>query len=67
MWTRDAAKTLDWEGIGTICPGGWADLAIVDRNPLTCSLQELAETNVLRTILGGSTVFDVHHGIDETR
>ena len=62
MWTRDAARTLDWEGIGTIRQGGWADLAIVDRNPLSCSLDELAGTNVLRTLLGGRTVFDKDRG-----
>ncbi len=58
MWTRDAARTLDWDGIGTIHEGGWADLAIVDRNPTTGSLDELADTQVLRTVLGGKTVFE---------
>ncbi|MGY9074330.1 MAG: amidohydrolase [Acidimicrobiales bacterium] len=58
MWTRDAARTLDWEGVGTIHEGGWADLAIVDRDPTACTLDELAETQVLRTLLGGRTVFD---------
>ncbi len=62
MWTRDAAKTLNWEGIGTIRQGGWADLAIVDRNPLSCSLHDLAGTNVLRTFLGGKTVYDRNGG-----
>ena len=62
MWTRDAAKTLNWEGIGTIRQGGWADLAIVDRNPLSCSRHDLAGTNVLRTFLGGETVYDRNGG-----
>lgn len=56
MWTRDAARTLAWDGIGTIEPGGWADLCIVDRDPLTCSLDELGDTEVLRTVLAGGTV-----------
>ena len=58
MWTRDAARTLDWEGIGTLTPGGWADLCIVDRDPLGCTLEELAETRVLRTVLAGRTVYE---------
>ncbi|MDG2113644.1 MAG: amidohydrolase family protein, partial [Actinomycetota bacterium] len=57
MWTRDAARTLDWPDIGTIHTGGWADLAVLDRNPLTCSLDELRSTAVLRTVVGGESVF----------
>jgi predicted amidohydrolase YtcJ len=56
MWTRDAARTLAWDDIGMIRPGAWADLCIVDRDPLTCPLHELAATTVLHTVLGGRTV-----------
>ena len=58
MWTSDAARTLAWEDIGTISQGGWADLAIIDRDPLACSLDDLANTKVLRTILAGETVYE---------
>jgi predicted amidohydrolase YtcJ len=58
MWTRDAARVLGWEGIGTLAPGNHADLIIVDRNPMSCDLEELAATRVLRTVLAGETVFD---------
>jgi predicted amidohydrolase YtcJ len=58
MWTRDAARVLGWEGIGTLAPGNHADLAIVDRDPLSCPTKALAETRVLRTVLGGEAVFD---------
>ena len=34
MWTRDAARVLQWEGIGTLAPGNHADLIVVDRDPL---------------------------------
>ena len=35
MWTRDAARTLDWSDIGTIAAAwNWADLAISIVNPL---------------------------------
>jgi predicted amidohydrolase YtcJ len=58
MWTRDAARVLGWEGIGTLAPGNHADLTVVDRNPLCCELEDLATTRVLRTVLAGETVFD---------
>jgi hypothetical protein len=58
MWTRDAARVLQWEGIGTLGPGDHADLAIVDCDPLECAVDELPATRVLRTVLGGRTVYD---------
>jgi predicted amidohydrolase YtcJ len=58
MWTRDAARVLGWEGIGTLAPGSHADIVIVDRDPLTCPVDELSATRVLRTVLGGTTVYD---------
>jgi predicted amidohydrolase YtcJ len=58
MWTRDAARVLQWQGIGTLAPGDHADLVVVDRDPLTCALDDLAGTRVLRTVLGGRTVYD---------
>jgi predicted amidohydrolase YtcJ len=58
MWTREAARVLQWEGIGTLAPGGHADLIVVDRDPLTCSVEDLPATRVLRTVLGGKTVHD---------
>ena len=58
MWTRDAARTLAWEGIGSVNVGGWADLVVVDRDPLNCDLSELADTVVLKTLLAGQTVYE---------
>jgi predicted amidohydrolase YtcJ len=58
MWTRDAAQVLQWEGVGTLGPGAHADLIVVDRDPLTCAVGDLPATRVLRTVLGGATVFD---------
>ena len=58
MWTRDAARVLGWEGIGTLRPGSHADLIVVDRDPSSCGLDELAGAQVLRTVLGGETVYD---------
>jgi len=58
MWTRDAARVLGWEGIGTLAPGSRADLIVVDRNPLECPLDTLAGTRVLRTVVDGRSVFE---------
>jgi len=58
MWTRDAARVLGWDGIGTLAPGAHADLIVVDRDPLTCPLESLPATRVLRTVLGGRVVWD---------
>ena len=58
MWTRDAARVLQWEGIGTLATGNHADLIVIDRDPLTCRVEDLPATRVLRTELGGKTVFD---------
>ena len=58
MWTRDAARVLGWDGIGTLSPGNHADLIVVDRDPLACALEHLPATRVLRTVVGGQTVYD---------
>jgi predicted amidohydrolase YtcJ len=56
MWTREAAHVLRWEGIGSLEPGNHADLAVIDRDPLTCSLEELPDTRVISTTLSGQVV-----------
>ena len=58
MWTRDAARVLRWEGIGTIEPGNHADLVIVDRDPITAPIEDVPATHVLRTLVGGETVHE---------
>jgi predicted amidohydrolase YtcJ len=58
MWTRDAARVMNWNDIGTLTPGNHADITIVDRDPLTCPLDDLSKTQVLCTLLGGEAVFD---------
>ena len=60
MWTREAARILQWDGIGTLAVGDHADAIVVDRDPLTCGVEELPSTRVLRTLLGGRTIFDAH-------
>jgi hypothetical protein len=62
-WTRNAARVLRWEDLGTLAPGARADLVLVDRDPLSASTEELADTRVLHTLLGGATVFDSGAGL----
>ncbi|WP_127129415.1 amidohydrolase [Georgenia sp. SYP-B2076] len=57
-WTRNGGRLMQWEGIGALLPGYHADLAIVDRNPLTCPLDDLPAAEVLRTVVAGQTVYD---------
>lgn len=56
--TRNPAKIMQWDGIGQLKPGYKADLAIVDRNPLEVSAENLVDTQVLRTVVDGVGVFD---------
>ena len=58
MWTRDAARLLQWDDIGSLSPGFHADLIVLDRDPLTCPIGELGNTRVLHTLFSGCTVHD---------
>ncbi|KAH7348379.1 amidohydrolase family-domain-containing protein [Rhexocercosporidium sp. MPI-PUGE-AT-0058] len=57
MWTS-GAKILRWEEMGSLQPGKNADLIIIDRNPITCPLDQLPDTKVHKTIIGGRVVHD---------
>lgn len=58
MWTREAGKVLRWGEIGTLGVGAHADLIVVDRDPISCPLDELPRTEVLMTLLAGSVVHE---------
>lgn len=49
--------TFEEEQKGTIEPGRLADFAVLSRNPLDCPLDELASIEVVRTVVGGETVW----------
>lgn len=58
MYTWNGAYASFTEGLtGSIEPGKLADLIIIDRDILTCPEDELRDVKVLRTILGGRTVY----------
>ena len=56
---KGAYHTFEEATKGSIEPGKLADMIIVDRDILTCPLDDIKETKVLRTILGGRTVYEV--------
>lgn len=58
MWTRNAARLLRWNDIGSLKPGCHADLIAVDRDPFASTVDELGGTRVLRTMFAGHTVYD---------
>ncbi|SDH64367.1 hypothetical protein SAMN05421505_11994 [Sinosporangium album] len=58
MWTRSGGRILRFDGIGTLAPGSHADLIVVDRDPLTTSVDALPGTEVALTMLGGRIVHD---------
>ncbi len=43
---------------GSLEPGKLADMILVDRDPLTCPLEDLVNTQVLKTWLGGKVVWE---------
>ena len=43
---------------GTLAPGFVADFVVLDRNLTACAPQELLGTRVLRTVVGGRTVYE---------
>jgi len=56
MWTRDAGRALQWNGVGTLAVGAYADLVALDRDPFDCPLPDLAQTRARMTLLGARIV-----------
>ncbi len=56
-YTRNSARALNLDSIGTIAPGKSADLILLDRDVLTDSPEEMRDTRVLWTMVAGKTVY----------
>src|SRR6266852_1658593 len=57
-YTRNSARAMNQQdSIGSLAPGMQADLVLLDRDVLTVSPEELKETKVVWTMLGGATVY----------
>jgi predicted amidohydrolase YtcJ len=58
LYTINGAYHTFEEGIkGIIELGKLADMIVIDRDILTCPEEDIKDTKVLRTILGGRTVY----------
>ncbi|WP_395743433.1 amidohydrolase [Prosthecobacter sp.] len=59
LYTINNAFLLKSEkNTGSLEPGKLADIILVDRDPLTCPIDDLTQTQVLKTWLGGKVVFE---------
>ena len=56
-YTRNSARAMNLDSIGTIAPGKRADLVLLDRDVLTISPEEMRETKVWWTMVAGKTVY----------
>ncbi|MFQ5401768.1 MAG: amidohydrolase [Anaerolineae bacterium] len=43
---------------GTLSPGKWADFVVLSSNPIQTSLEELANIQVLKTVVDGEVIFE---------
>lgn len=59
LWTRDAAYTIHWEDeVGSVEPGKRADLAVLDRDVVTCPPEDIRDTSVELTVFDGEVVHE---------
>lgn len=56
-YTRNAARAMNLDSVGSIAPSKRADLVLLDRDVLTDSPEEMRETKVVWTMVGGKTVY----------
>src|SRR5262249_2504205 len=60
--TIDAAYELHEDDVtGSIRIGKFADLIILDRNPLKIPAEDIANVRVLETLVGGKTVYEARN------
>lgn len=53
---RGAYYTLRENVLGSLKPGKWADFTVLDRDYLTVPVEDIANTRVLMTVVGGKVV-----------
>ncbi len=56
--TNNAYASFEEELKGSIEPGKLADMIVIDRDYLSCPLEEIKDTQVLRTVVDGRTVYE---------
>jgi len=55
---NNAYASFEEELKGSIEPGKLADMIVLDRDYLTCPVDEIKNIQVRRTVVGGGTVFE---------
>ena len=66
FYTRNNAHLLFWEKeLGSLEPGKRADFIILDRDLLTCPLDDVKDAKVERTYLAGKLVYEARPGSPE--
>ncbi|WP_405072151.1 amidohydrolase family protein [Kribbella sp. NBC_01510] len=67
-WTADAATVLGvGDRLGSIEPGKLADFVVLDRDILTCPVDDIREAVVLTTVLAGGDPDGGQCGLRDTR
>ncbi len=56
-YTRNSARAMNLDSIGSIAPGKRADLILLDRDVLTVAPEEMRDAKVLWTMVAGKTVY----------
>jgi predicted amidohydrolase YtcJ len=56
-YTRNSARAMNLDSIGSISAGKRADLVLLDRDVLTISPEEMRETKVVWTMVAGKVVY----------
>lgn len=56
-YTRNSARAMNMDSIGTIAPGKRADLVLLDRDVLTVSPEQMRDTKVMWTMVAGKMVY----------
>ncbi|MDR2088332.1 MAG: amidohydrolase [Clostridiales Family XIII bacterium] len=60
LWTKASAYFChDDDRSGSIAPGNFADYALIDTDILAASPEEIRDTRVLKTVLGGKLVYEL--------
>ncbi len=57
LYTTGAAYALHADSLGRLVPGGPADLVAVEPDPLRAAPDEVADTRVQLTMIGGRVVW----------
>jgi predicted amidohydrolase YtcJ len=52
-----AHLSFDEQKVGSLVPDTFADFVVLDRDYLACPEDEIREIRVLRTVVGGATVY----------